>query len=216
MAVVLTINGSTIDRVATRTTLDHLRPYAKDGDASLSFARIIGAPAFGPDSWDGKAVTLAISGTLVFAGDTGSHLTHFDPHLGWVREWHCTGLRTRADRIAVTDPTTETDRSVYNLPGDSPDFVGAFAGRTMGQIVIAVLEAAENSAALAAVGIGNYTSAGTGAAATCVRSGSGIGSSITVTAGGSGYTTAPKVRFSGGGGTGAAATATVAAGVVTA
>src|SRR4051812_21515537 len=215
MAVVLTINGSTIDRVATRTTLGTLRPYAKDGDSSLSFSRIIGSPAFGPDSWDGKAVTLAISGTLLFTGDTGSHLTHFDPHLGWVREWHCTGLRTRADRIAVTDTTTQGDRSTFNLPGDSPDFVGAYAGRTMGQIAVDVLEMPENSAALAAVGIGNYTSAGTGAAATCVRSGSGIGATITVTAGGSGYTVAPAVRFSGGGGTGAAATATVSGGVVT-
>jgi hypothetical protein len=121
----------------------------------------------------------------------------------------------RADRIAVTDTTTQGDRSTFNLPGDSPDFVGAYAGRTMGQIALDVLEMAENSAALAAVGIGNYTSAGTGAAATCTRSGSGIGSTITVTAGGSGYTTAPAVRFSGGGGTGAAATATVSGGVVT-
>jgi hypothetical protein len=31
-------------------TLGVLRPYAKDGDASLSFSRIIGSPAFGPDS----------------------------------------------------------------------------------------------------------------------------------------------------------------------
>lgn len=39
---------------------------------------------------------------------------------------------------------------------------------------------------------------------------------ITVTGGGSGYTTAPTVTLTGGGGTGAAATATVAGGVVTA
>ena len=40
--------------------------------------------------------------------------------------------------------------------------------------------------------------------------------SVTVVNGGSGYTTAPKVLFAGGGGTGAAATATIAGGVVTA
>ena len=43
---------------------------------------------------------------------------------------------------------------------------------------------------------------------------SGVGG-VTVTAGGTGYTSAPTVTFTGGSGTGAAATATVAAGVVT-
>ena len=216
MAATLVIDGSTIDRVATRTALGTLRPYAKDGDASLSFSRIIGGPGLGPDSWDGKSVTLTLGTVLVFTGDTASHVTHYDPRLGWVREWHCTGLRTRADKVPMTDETTQTDRATFNLPGDSPDFVGAYAGRTMGAIALAVLEMPENSAALGLIGVGNYTSTGSGASATCVRSGSGIGSTITVTDGGSGYSVAPAVRFSGGGGTGAAGTATVSGGAVTA
>lgn len=216
MSIVLTIGGTTIDRVATRTTLGNLRPYAKDGDASLSFSRVLGSISLGADALDGQEVTLTVGGTLVFKGDTSSHATHFDASLGWVREWHCTGLRTRADRVPMTDTTTQTDSARFNLPGDSPDFVGAYAGRTMGEIVLDVLEMPENSAALAALGIGNYTSSGTGAAATCVRSGSGVGSTFTITSGGSGYTVAPAVRLSGGGGSGATATATVSSGAVTA
>src|ERR1700757_296427 len=42
----------------------------------------------------------------------------------------------------------------------------------------------------------------------------GVGPTITVTNGGSGFTSAPTVTFSGGGGSGAAATATIANGVI--
>src|SRR5438132_12461242 len=204
MAVILTIAGSTVDRAASRAILQHCRPYAKDGYPTLSFARTIGALGSGPDPWDAQPVTLTQDGTLIFSGDTGSHLTHFDDRLGWVREWTCYGLAKRAEYIPVTDANTLTDTARFNLPGDDPDFLGARAGRTMGQIVLDVLEMPPNSAALAAAGIGNYTSAGTGAAATATI-GAGAVASATVTAGGSGYTTAPAVVLAGGGGTGASA-----------
>ena len=96
MSAVLTIGGTTIDRVTTRTTLIRCRPYAKDAYPTLAFARCIGTLTPGPDPWDGQPVTLTQNGTLIFAGDTGSHLTHYDEHLGWVREWTCYGLAKRA------------------------------------------------------------------------------------------------------------------------
>src|SRR6476469_5494911 len=99
MSAVLVINGSTIDRVATRTTILACRP----------FARAIGTLTSGPDPWDAQPVTLTQDGTLIFSGDTGSHLTHYDPHLGWVREWTCHGLARRAEYIPVTDQVTLTD-----------------------------------------------------------------------------------------------------------
>ena len=86
----------------------------------------------------------------------------------------------------------------------------------MGQICADVLEMSQNKTALSASGLGNYSSSGTGATATCSLSGGGVSSTFTVTAGGSGYTTAPSVLLSGGGGTGATATATVSGGAVTA
>jgi hypothetical protein len=215
MSAVLVINGTTIDRVATRTTLLSVRPYAKDGYPILTFARSIGALTSGPDPWDGKSVTLTQDGTLIFTGDTGSHLTHYDDHLGWVREWTCYGLAKRAEYIPVTDSNTLTDTARFNIAGDDPDFIASRAGRTVGQIVADVLEMAQNKTALSGVGVGNYSSAGTGAAATCTISGGAVQSTFTVTAGGSGYTVAPTVLLSGGGGSGATATAAVSGGAVT-
>ena len=215
MAAVLVINSTTIDRVATRTTLLTCRPYAKDSYPELSFARAIGALTSGPDPWDGQAVTLTQDSVLIFSGDTGNHLTHLDPRLGWVREWTCYGLAKRAEYIPVTDSLTLTDTARFNLPLDDPDYLPSRAGRTMGQIVADVLEMNQNKTPLNAAGVGNYSSSGTGATATAAISGGGVSATFIVTAGGTGYTTAPTVLLSGGGGTGATATATVSAGVVT-
>jgi hypothetical protein len=214
VSAVLTIGGTTINRVTTRTTLIRCRPYAKDAYPTLAFARCIGTLTPGPDPWDGQPVTLTQNGTLIFAGDTGSHLTHYDEHLGWVREWTCYGLAKRAEYIPVTDSLTLTDTARYNVPPDDPDYLPSRAGRTMGQIMADVLEMPENKAALSAAGVGNYSSAGTGAEATCSISGGAV-TGATVSAGGSGYTVAPAVLFSGGGGSGATGTATVSGGVVT-
>jgi hypothetical protein len=213
MPAVLVINGSTIDRVATRTTLLACRPYAKDGYPTLAFARAIGKLTSGPDPWDGQAVTLTQDSVLIFAGDTGSHLTHYDPQLGWVREWQCFGLSKRAEYIPMTDSITLTDTARFNVASDDPDDIPARDGRTMGQIVAAVLEMVQNKTALSAAGLGNYSSAGTGATATATVT-SGTVASIAVDAGGSGYTSAPTVLLSGGGGSGATATASVSGGAV--
>ena len=215
MSAVLVIASTTVDRVATRTTLLSCRPYAKDGYPTLTFARAIGPLTSGPDPWDGKPVTLTQDSVLIFAGDTGTHLTHYDARLGWVREWTCYGLAKRAEYIPVTDSLTLTDTARFNLPSDDPDYLPSRAGRTVGQIVADVLEMPENKTPLSAAGVGNYSSSGTGAEATCTITGGGVGSTFTVTAGGSGYTAAPTVLLSGGGGSGATATATVSGGAVT-
>ena len=153
---------------------------------------------------------------MIFAGDTGTHLTHYDQRLGWVREWTCYGLAKRAEYIPVTDSLTLTDTARFNLPSDDPDYLPSRAGRTVGQIVADVLEMTENKTPLSVAGIGNYSSSGSGAEATCSISGGGVSATFVVTAGGTGYTAAPTVLLSGGGGTGATATATVASGAVTA
>ena len=140
MSAVLTIGGTTINRVTTRARLIRCRPYAKDAYPTLSFARCVGTLTPGPDPWDGQPVTLTQDGTLIFAGDTGAHLTHYDEHLGWVREWTGYGLAKRAEYIPVTDSLTLTDTARYNLPPDDPDYLPSRAGRTMGQIVADVLE----------------------------------------------------------------------------
>lgn len=212
MATILTINGSIIDRVASGVTLGTVDIYGKGVVPSLKLAVRGGALASFP-AWNNLTVTLEEAGILIFSGRTETHFTHFDATLGWVREWTCKGLISRAFRVPVTDSNTLTDVVTYNQSiEEGPAYIPSRAGRSVGQIALDVLEM--HAVALAAKGVGNFTSAGTGGLATAVMSGGGV-ASVTVVDGGSGYTTAPTVFFCGGGGTGATGTASVSAGVVT-
>src|SRR2546429_1183005 len=102
MAVVLVIDGTTINRVTSRVTLISCRPFARDGFPELRFARNLGSLATGPDPYAGKTCSLTQDGVLIFSGDVGSHLTHYDPKIGWVRESTAYGLAKRAEYIPVT------------------------------------------------------------------------------------------------------------------
>lgn len=207
----MTVNGVDVTGSVRLEQVDVYRPGAIP---SFTLYQVGGALADFP-SWDEKSVTLTLNGTQVFSGDTGRSFTAPDPALGWTRRWTCQGLAARANFIPVTDSNTLSDVCIFNQSDvNSPDYLPSRAGRSVGQIVVEVLEMPEISAELAAVGLINYTSAGTGAVATAALS-SGSVLSCSIVDGGSGYTTAPTVLFSGGGGTGATGTATVSGGVVT-
>lgn len=221
MAETFTINGSSVDRAATDITISRCTPFSRGGVPSLTFARRGITRAAYPDTYADKAVVWEPDtyGSTLFKGHVQSILDHYEPGVGWIREYHCEGLIARANYIPVTDEITGTDTIRFNLPPDDPDVIPARQGRSTGQIVKEVLEMATIRAALSAAGIGAYTSSGTGATATPNMSLTGTSrkvNTITVSAGGSGYTTAPTVVIVGGGGSGATATATVSAGAVTA
>jgi hypothetical protein len=158
MSDVLTINGSTINLVSTNTSLDMLIPHVKGGLPELHVSRLLGPLTALPDAWSGQPVTLTMGGTLVFAGDVVGYVDRFLEPFGWCREYRALGLVNRANYIPVTDATSKTDTSVWNLPGDDPAFVASRAGRSVGQIVADILTMVDNATALLAAGIGGYTS----------------------------------------------------------
>lgn len=155
----LTINGTAVNLVSTNTSLDHCVLYARGGLPELRFSRLVGALATLPDPWSGQAVTLTLgaTGTVVFSGDVQGYIDRWLDGFGWVREYRALGLANRANYIPVTDSETLTGTTVWDLPGDDPNFIGARAGQTVGQIVQQVLEMTENAGPLNAVGVGNYT-----------------------------------------------------------
>jgi hypothetical protein len=157
MADTLTINGSSINLVTTNTTIDRVTPYVKGGIPELHFSRLLALAAL-PDAWSGKPVTLTMGSTLVFSGDVVGYSDHYLDGFGWMREYRALGLVNRGNYIPLTDSVSLTDTSVWNLPGDDPQFVGARAGQTVGQIVGQILTMATNATPLSAAGIGNYTS----------------------------------------------------------
>src|SRR6185437_6658294 len=132
----LKVNGATIDLVATNTTLDTLIPFVKGGLPELHFTRMVGALAALPDPWSEQPVTLqlaATGSTLIFSGDVKGYVERFMDGIGWVREYRALGLLNRANYVPVTDSQTLTDTSVWDLPGDDPNFIGSRAGQTVGQ-----------------------------------------------------------------------------------
>ncbi len=101
---------------------------------------------------------MTASNTLVFAGDVQGYVDRWMGKLGWVREYRALGLANRANYIPVTDSETDTDTSIWNLPGDDPNFIASRAGRTVGQIVTSVLTMQANALALYNAGIGQWAS----------------------------------------------------------
>jgi hypothetical protein len=198
---VLVVNGTTIDRTATDVRLMRLTAYRRGGCGELAFARrglTLSAIAT-PDPWWGQSASLAIGGTTYFVGQVGRGAQYNTAHLGWVREYTCRDLRNLADFVPVTDSNTGTDRVVFNQTDQDVNRILSRTGRTVGQMVLEVLEMPAIRAGLSAAGVGGYTSAGSGATGTAAVSGGVV--TVTVVTAGTGYTVAPKCYLSGGGGT---------------
>lgn len=211
----LVINGTPVDRVADRVTLHSVHPYIRDSVPSFGFSRSGITLTSAVDPYDGQSAALYDPfGNPLVVGFVASNLTHYDQHLGWCREYTCYGYAKQCEYIPVTDSNTLTDTAKFNLPSDDPDYIASRAGRTVGQIILDVLEMPQNKTPLFAAVPGAYTGNGTGATATCTLSAGSI-ATVVVTNGGSGYLSAPAVRFSGGGGSGASVSAVVSNGVVT-
>ncbi len=214
----LTINGSQVNLITWKASIDRCTPYVRGSVPELGFSRLLGALSALPDTWSGKSVSwsngASYPGTTYFAGDVVGYSDRYEPEVGWVREYRALGLRNRADYVPVTDSNTLSDTATYNLPADDLYSIPGLTGRTIGQCILDVLSMSQNVVALNGYGIGNFTSLGSGATADAVLTGTTV-SSLSILVAGSGYTVAPTVVLAGGGGSGASYTATVSGGVVT-
>ena len=186
----------------------------------MHFTRAMGALTALPDPWSGTTAQWLNGATLgtataYFTGDVVSYRDRYDSDLGWVRDYRALGLANRCDWVPVTDSNTLSDVAQFNLPVNSLHMIASREGRTIGQCILDLLSMSQNVAALAAYGIGNFSSAGTGGEGVAVRSGDAVASISVVGSGGSGYSAAPTVILAGGGGSGATATAAVSGGAIT-
>lgn len=76
---------------------------------------------------------------------------------GYQWNYTCTDLKWRADRVTLT-ALDGSGTTSFNLPGDDFSFYFAVNGRTVGQILTALLQEATNAASLDAAGVGAYVS----------------------------------------------------------
>jgi hypothetical protein len=135
-----------------------LIPHVHKGTPSFSFEVKGGLPTL-PDPYLGKEVKVYIKGTLRFTGDVISRHPAWTKGVGQVVRYQCLGLRYRGDLAPHTDTNTGTDSTTFNAQADnqSLEYRPALAGRTVGQILTAVLTMVDNAQALDALGVGNYT-----------------------------------------------------------
>jgi hypothetical protein len=213
------VGGSTFALPHPNLRLTNWLVFNQNGNSSLSWSWQGGAfPTRSGDPFVGKTITLEMdtgSGfVLVFSGACQS-MPVAKGGFGWQRTYTADGLATLADYVPITNSNTNADRFVFNAdPDDTINYNAARAGRTVGQILLAVLTDATMATQLGALGVGGYTSSGTGGSAHATVS-TGSVTAIAVDTGGDGYTAAPTVYLSGGGGSGATATATVSGGAIT-
>jgi hypothetical protein len=215
------VDGSDHDLVANGVLLQTWTPFARDGQPALSWVVPAGSLQALPDPYLGKSIAWYTTDvdsveTLRFVGDCIGVSEGYDPELGWVRTYQAAGLGMRSNLIPVTNPTDSTDRITFNDRPGSSEYRESLAGRTVGEILKYVLEAAEIATALDAAGIGGYSDLPSSPATATATVSSNAVSAVAVDSGGGGYADAPAVLFLGGGGSGARARATVSAGAVTA
>jgi hypothetical protein len=159
MSDVLSINGSPVNLATYNMTIDRCSPLIKGGIPELDFSRLLGPLPTLPDPFSkGQSATWSNGGTTYFTGNVQGYVDRFIPLWGWVREYRALGLRNNADYIPVTDATTFSDTSLFNLPADDPNYIGARAGLTVGAIVTQVLTQLTNATPLFTAGIGAYGS----------------------------------------------------------
>jgi hypothetical protein len=126
----------------------------RDGISTFTIMQRLGQLSNKPD-WMWKPVTLSIDGTLQFSGDIVDDAVSYTD-VGWIVAWQCRDLRYRGDRLPYRDSNSLTDSSVWNLPGDDRNWIASRAGKSIGEIIAAVLTMDDNATALDAKGIGSY------------------------------------------------------------
>lgn len=210
-------DGTAFDHVAVGVHFDSLTRFYPGRDDELNWTTAGGPLEAWPDWFSGHMITLEMDRgenptvwITLFHGRCVGVGYKFTP-LGWACSYRALGPSYLANRVPVTNPVDGTDTIAFNLDPDDPRYRIAWAGRTIGYVLMYTLSSPENARALATYGIGSYKSAGGwGAAASAAIAGGG-GLNITVTDGGSGYSAAnpPRAVLVGGDGTYDSVTVTV-------
>jgi hypothetical protein len=168
----LTIAGVAVDRGLGRVVLHSLTFHCDSAD-ELEFSQV--AVGLGGASWHrGAPVQLQVplddgsGGSADFAGEIVSRSFAPGPQ-GYVIGYLARGLRHVIDRtVAVTNPGLPPGSFTFNLPSDDQDYVPAYSGLSVGQILKVVLDAHLAALAAAPVGVAGYTLADFGLSALAV------------------------------------------------
>lgn len=149
MASVLEINGVTVNRPASRLTIDIIT-ISLDSVTELEFVETgVKRPGWVP----GDTIELTVDGTPRFTGKVVSH--HSSRSNGVLSvSYRCLDQRDQVDKIVIQNPNSLTGEIVFNLPTTDPEYLSDMDGFTLGQIIAYLLDA--HATALTAAGITSY------------------------------------------------------------
>lgn len=152
MATVLTINGSTVTRATARITISGVT-VSMDGPGRLEFTENAVAAGRGTFS-QGQTISLSVDGTVYFSGRI-ARATPVGIGRGRIDvSYLAIDLRWLASQIPITN-SAGSGVLIYNLPSTDPDYVAGQAGKSVGDIIKALLDL--HSTQLSAIGITGYT-----------------------------------------------------------
>jgi hypothetical protein len=155
MATVITIDGST---VACAAAVPRRLSVPVGGVPTFVFDVPGGPLPTGAYPYLAKSIEVEIDGTTYFVGEVQDCEPRFT-RAGWVRVYNCISLRGLGDRVAHRDGNSGGETSTFNasIDTDPYDYLPSRAGKTVGEIITAVLTMVGNATALDALGIGGYT-----------------------------------------------------------
>lgn len=152
------IDGSTVNFPGDVVLTDMVAFRKRSAPTATFLVRGKALPS--PDPYLGKSLEILIDGTRRFFGRVESSRVNWSDKLGWARSYGAIGVRDRGDDFPHRDSNDGSDSSTFNALVDSnqDEFLGTRAGRTVGEILEAILTMQINADNLDSVGIGGYTS----------------------------------------------------------
>jgi len=160
----LQIGGTAIDPDAARIRMESITTWSKDEPARALFTLESTYPQ-SVDPWANKSIEIWIrvgsSYALSFAGTIENRVEMLDDQRGWVYGYEAAGLELCGHRWPVRSPFDGTGSVTFNRPPDDPEYDPTYAGLSVGEMILLLLNEPATAAYLNANKVGKYTT-GTG------------------------------------------------------
>lgn len=164
-AVQIKIDGATIDPDAARIRLETITTWAKDEPTRALFT-VESVNPQSADAWANKPVEIWIDSgaglALAFAGFIERRVETNDDQRGWIYGYEAAGLEIQGDRWPVRSPFDDTGSATFNESPESLGYDPTYAGLSIGEMILLLLEVPATAAFLNGFKLGKYAPDGGG------------------------------------------------------
>lgn len=152
----LTIAGSVVS--LNTVLLNEVEIFNRDETRRFSFTRDSVLPE--ADSWIGDAVALVINGVIEFTGVVRNRRAVFSDETGVSYAYECHGTESFMDDWPVVSPFDGTGSVTFNQNTTDPNYDPTYDGKSLGEMIRAVLEEPTTREYLKSKNIGRFNNAG--------------------------------------------------------